>query len=70
MSVQVKSTKGNDVIQTYAFLDPGSTATFCSEHLMHKLNIIGKITNFLLKTMGHERVVPAYSLLGLEVSGP
>ena len=32
--VQVKSTKGNEIIQTYAFLDSGSTATFCSEHLM------------------------------------
>ncbi|KAI7802965.1 hypothetical protein IRJ41_000792, partial [Triplophysa rosa] len=30
--VQVKSIKGDKLIQTYAFLDPGSSATFCSEH--------------------------------------
>ncbi len=35
--VQVKSSKGQRVIQTYAFLDPGSSATFCSERLMHGL---------------------------------
>lgn len=67
--VQVKSVKGHEVIQTYAFLDPGSSATFCSEDLMQKLNISGKITNFLLTTMGQEKVVPAYSLSGMEVSG-
>lgn len=34
VQVQVKSSKGQKVIQTYAFLDP---ATFSSEHLMHNL---------------------------------
>lgn len=67
--VKVKSTKGNNVIQTYVFLDPGSSATFCSEELMERLSITGKITHFLLKTMGQEKVVPAYSVHGLEVSG-
>lgn len=66
--VQVKATSGSKVVQTYAFLDPGSSATFCSEDLMQKLNITGKRTNFLLTTMGQERIVPAYSLAGLEVS--
>lgn len=32
--VQIKSSKGNKTILTYAFLDPGSTATFCTENLM------------------------------------
>ncbi|KAK0147803.1 hypothetical protein N1851_012494 [Merluccius polli] len=68
LPVKVKSAKGSRVITTYAFLDPGSSATFCSEHLMRKLNITGKGTSFLLRTMGQERVVPAYSLSGLEVS--
>lgn len=36
--VQVKSSKGNKVIETYAFLHPGSTGTFCSEKRLHKLN--------------------------------
>lgn len=69
LQVQVKSIKGDRVINTYAFLDPGSTATFCSEHLMQRLNISGRRTSFLLQTMGQERVVPAYSLSSLEVSG-
>ncbi|KAK0154798.1 hypothetical protein N1851_002884 [Merluccius polli] len=67
-SSQVKSTKGIEIIQTYAFLDPGSTATFCSEHLMQRLNITGKITNFLLKTMGQEKVVPTFAVSGMEVA--
>lgn len=69
LPVKVKSAKGNHVIQTYAFLDPGSSATFCSEHLMWKLNVTGRRTNFLLSTMGQKTVVLVYSLVGLEVSG-
>lgn len=49
--------KGNKIIHTYAFLDPGSTATFCRDKLMHQLNMRGKETfyNILLRTMGQER---------------
>jgi len=68
LPVRVKSAKGNRIINTYAFLDPGSSATFCTEDLMQKLNITGRRTNFLLFTMGQETVVPAFSLTGLEVS--
>ena len=68
LPVKVKSAKGNHIIKTYAFLDPGSSATFCSEHLMRKLNITERKNNFLLSTMGQKTVVPAYSLTGLEVS--
>lgn len=69
LPVQVKSIKGDQVIQTYAFLDPGSSATFCSEQLMRRLNLAGRPTRLILETMGQERVVPAYSVSGLEVSG-
>lgn len=68
LPVKVKSAKGSQVITTYAFLDPGSSATFCSEHLMRKLNITGKATSFMLHTMGQERIVSSFSLSGLEVS--
>lgn len=34
LPVQVKASKGDHIIQTYAFLDPGSSATFCTESLM------------------------------------
>ncbi len=67
LPIQVKSITGNKVIQTYAFLDPGSTTTFCSEHLMQRLNITGRKTSFLLRTMGQEKVVSTCALNGLEV---
>ncbi len=69
LPVKVKSTKGGKVIHTYAFLDPGSSATFCSESLMQELNIEGRRANFLLRSMGQEKVVPTYTLTGLEASG-
>lgn len=68
LPIQVKSIKGDKIIQTYAFLDPGSTATFCSEDLMQRLNINGRRTNFLLRTMGQEKIVSTHALNGLEVA--
>lgn len=64
---QFKSNKGDKIIRTYAFLDPGSTATFCSENLMRKLNKNGKKTQISLRTMG-SRAVSSYRLTGLEIS--
>ena len=66
--VKVKSSKGNQIIQTYAFLDPGSSASFCTNSLMHQLNIRGKRTNILLRTMGQEKTVSSHIVTGLEVS--
>lgn len=66
--VQVKLCKGTKVVKTYAFLDPGSTATFCTEDLMAALNTSGKRVKVLLKTMGEERPVPSYKISGLEVA--
>lgn len=66
--VQVKSNKGQRVIKTYAFLDPGSTACFCTENLMKQLNLTGRKTHILLKTMGEERIVNSHIVSGLEVS--
>ena len=66
--VQVKSTRGSTIINTYAFLDPGSSATFCTENLLNKLNIRGKRTNILLRTMNQEQSVITYMANGIEVS--
>ena len=66
--VQVKSNKGDKVLQTYAFLDPGSTATFCTNRLKTKLKLQGKKTNMLLRTIGQERIVKGSVLTGLQVS--
>ncbi len=67
--VQVKAVKGNKVMRTYAFLDPGSSATFCSEHLRNELNLSGKKVNILLRTMGQEQSVSCSVIDGLEISG-
>ncbi|KAL3987991.1 21S rRNA GM methyltransferase [Sarotherodon galilaeus] len=66
--VQVKPKRGQKVTHTYAFLDPGSTACFCTEELMHELNLTGRKTNILLKTMGEEKVVSSHIVSGLEIS--
>ena len=42
--VQVKIAKGDKFLLTYAVLDPGSSATFCTENLMKQLNAKGRRT--------------------------
>ncbi|XP_060799417.1 uncharacterized protein LOC132901020 [Neoarius graeffei] len=68
VAVKVRAAKGSHVIETYALLDPGSSATFCSEELMTRLNLTGKRTNILLRTMSQETSVPTYVVSGLEIS--
>ena len=53
---------------SYAFLDPGSTATFCIEELMNELNLRGKKIDIHLTTMGEQKTVRSYVVTGLEVS--
>ena len=65
--VRVKVDKGDKFISTYAFLDPGSSATFCTENLMRQLNPKSRKTTVILKTMGQNRPVKSYELTGLEV---
>lgn len=66
--VKVKLDKGTKVVETYAFLDPGSSATFCTEALMTQLNANGKKVEILLRTMGQEKPVHNYKLSGLEMA--
>ena len=66
--VQVKSNKGTKTVITYAFLDQGSTAVFCTESLMHKLHLTGRKGRILLRTMGQEKVVSSNIVSGLEVA--
>lgn len=68
LPVKIKACNGSNIIQTYAFLDPGSSATFCTESLPEKLHVRGRRTEFLLRTMGQERPICTYRLDGLEVS--
>ncbi|XP_063070196.1 uncharacterized protein LOC134461298 [Engraulis encrasicolus] len=66
--VNVRAAKGSQVIQTYALLDPGSSATFCSEELMTRLHARGKRTNIRLRTMNQVTSFPTHVLSELEVS--
>lgn len=72
--VKVRSRKGGKSIETYAFMDPGSTATFCTEELRKKLNIKGKSTQILLSTLsqdklGGQKLMNSCMLSDLEVCG-
>ena len=66
--VKIKNKKGNKVIETYAFLDPGSTDTFCTEALLQQLQMTGRTTDILLCTM-NKQVVKTSVACGLEISG-
>lgn len=66
--VKVKVSNSDKVINTHAFLDPGSSATFCTDSLKRKLNVSGKNTTILLCTMGQEKSVHSSIVSGLEVS--
>ncbi|KAJ7986494.1 hypothetical protein DPEC_G00340460 [Dallia pectoralis] len=72
--VKIKSKKSDKYVTTYAFLDPGSTATFCTEELQRKLNIKGKPTRILLSTMGQDKpgeqkLMNSFVISDLEVCG-
>lgn len=65
--VKLRAHKASRVIETYAFLDPGSNATFVTEKLMEQLSLRGKKTETLLRMMGHEKPVKTHVMGGLEV---
>ena len=66
--VCVKTKKGTKTVTTYAFLDPGSSATFAAESLINQLNMHGHNTNISLRTMGNESIVNTCIVTGLEIS--
>ncbi len=65
--VQVKLTNSNHIVQTYAFLDPGSSATFCTDQLRKDLNAKGKHQQILLRTMGQKKPINTLLVKDLEV---
>lgn len=70
--VKVKSRSSGRSIETYAFMDPGSTATFCTEDVRKRLNEKGKPTQISLSTMsqheaGERALINSHLLTDLEV---
>lgn len=69
LPVCVKAKKGTKVVKTYAFVDPGSSATFCTESLARQLNIQGRGTELVLSTMSSTKQVKSCLIKDSEISG-
>ena len=66
--VKVRLRDGIKVVQTYAFMDPGSTVTFCSESLARQLGASGPCKSITLDTMGKPYSMKTYLIDGLKVN--
>ena len=66
--VKVRSPDRNEAVTTYAFLDTGSTASFCSEELANQLGLSGRETLLSLTTMDKEDSKVKSSMVSLDVS--
>ena len=68
VAVRVKSKNSDKFVTTYAFLDSGSTATFCTTDIARALHLEGRKTVLNLTTIGQHRTESCYVLHDLEVS--
>ena len=65
VAVKVRDSKRKKVVCTYAFLDPGSSRTFCTTDLAKRLGVTGKPETIMLKTMGQVKSVKTTAITGL-----
>ena len=66
--VTVRMNNGMKQATTYAFLDPGSNVSFCTDELAHKLGCsVGKTMDISINTMGDKHYVNTHLIKGLEV---
>ena len=65
--VRVKAAEGSKTVETYAFLDSGSNTSFCTEALLHQLNLQGRQTSLSLTTIQGENSPVQCSMVSLEV---
>ena len=66
--VKVYSRQTGRTILTYAFLDDGSNAVFCSERLRTQLGVTGKKTKLQVQTLLEDQRVNTRVLTDLEIS--
>lgn len=66
--VRVKSCKSDKAVEVYAFIDPGSSASFCTEALARQLKVQGRRTELTLRTINSKSREESYVLTELEVS--
>ena len=67
LPVRVKAPGCDKTVETYAFLDNGSTASFCSEELVRELGLSGRQTMLSLTTMEKEQSKTDCCIVSLEV---
>lgn len=67
--VKVKLEGELKVIQTYAFLDPGSSACFCTEDILSQLGGSGRKMSMSIETMGGPFTLDTQAVEGLQISG-
>ena len=67
LPVKVKAKGSDRMIKTYAFLDNGSNASFCSEKLAKQLDLSGTKTTLSLTTMEREDSKTDCRVVALEV---
>ena len=65
--VKVKAPGSDVTMKTYAFLDNGSNASFCSEELATQLGLSGRPTPLTLTTMEREESKSASRVVSLQV---
>ena len=65
--VKVRSRESGITVTTYAFLDDGSNAVFCSEGLRSQLNVTGKHTKLQIQTLLEDQEVNSQVLSDLEI---
>ncbi|XP_071479632.1 uncharacterized protein [Diadema antillarum] len=65
--VRVRSRRTGVCKETYAFIDSGSNAVFCTEKLATTLNVQGKTINLHVSTMTDEKITTSQVLRDLEV---
>ena len=66
--VNVRAKGKEKIIQTYAFLNPGSNTTFCTDKLIGRLGATDRKTTLSLTTMDNDNVKSQSLMVNLEVS--
>ena len=66
--VKIRSKSSNQIIISHAFLDNESSATFCTESLMKKLGVDGKVKIFLSTLEKKNSPIDSYLIRDVVVS--
>ena len=65
--VLVRAKDSGIIVPTYAFLDEGSSAVFCTNDLKRKLKTTGQPTQLTVETLNQTKTVASTCLNGLEI---